>query len=269
MAPPVIWGLDLAEMQWYKFGSKYMFKNRDYHLRRTKFIVYQCALIFCVVSESLGTAALSDMLDAQDFVKGLDHNVYVYNNDYIGVASFNIFAGVFVAFIFGAAFFFDLFWPARRESRAVMLAWQICGVLAVAFMTGTAFALTVITAMRCQYFRSADGIPFTAAYGQSLLSQFKKDGGTPLCYRDNGRAVAAVVFVWLGFLSVVGSCILLFMSISHYKKLGPYSTHARPTVEEKDPEAGHLSEAEIHEPQHPAAVHQAPAVNDQVDGAAT
>ena len=59
MAPPVIWGLDLAEMQWYKFGSNYMFRNRDYHLRRTKFIVYQCALIFCVVSESLGTAALS------------------------------------------------------------------------------------------------------------------------------------------------------------------------------------------------------------------
>lgn len=56
---PVIWGLDLKEMQWYKFKSSYMFKNRDYHLRRTKFIVYQLALIFCVVSESLGTAALS------------------------------------------------------------------------------------------------------------------------------------------------------------------------------------------------------------------
>lgn len=56
---PVIWGLDLKEMQWGKFGNSYMWKNRDYHLRRTKFIIYQCALIFCVVSESLGTAALS------------------------------------------------------------------------------------------------------------------------------------------------------------------------------------------------------------------
>lgn len=36
-----------------------MFKNRDYHLRRTKFVVYQLAMILCVVSESLGTAALS------------------------------------------------------------------------------------------------------------------------------------------------------------------------------------------------------------------
>lgn len=55
---PVIWGLDLKEIQWSKFKSSYMW-NGDYHLRRTKFIVYQCALIFCVVSESLGTSALS------------------------------------------------------------------------------------------------------------------------------------------------------------------------------------------------------------------
>ena len=56
---PVIWGLDLRDMQWGKFKSSYMFGNRDYHLRRAKFIIYQCAMIFMVVSESIGTAALS------------------------------------------------------------------------------------------------------------------------------------------------------------------------------------------------------------------
>jgi len=56
---PVVWGLDLKEMQWGKFKSSYMFGNKDYHLRRTKFVVYQLALIFCVVSESLGTSVLS------------------------------------------------------------------------------------------------------------------------------------------------------------------------------------------------------------------
>jgi hypothetical protein len=54
----VIWGLDLREMQWGKFKGSYMF-NQDYHLRRTKMIVYQFAMILCVVSESVGTAALS------------------------------------------------------------------------------------------------------------------------------------------------------------------------------------------------------------------
>lgn len=55
----VIWGLDLRDMKWSMFKSSYMFGNKDYHLRRTKFVVYQIAMISCVVSESLGTAALA------------------------------------------------------------------------------------------------------------------------------------------------------------------------------------------------------------------
>src|SRR5712672_2398709 len=56
----VIWGLDLREIKWSKFKNSYMWNN-EYHLRRTKFIVYQIAMISCVVSESLGTAALSSI----------------------------------------------------------------------------------------------------------------------------------------------------------------------------------------------------------------
>ena len=54
----VVWGLDLREMQWSKFKSSYMF-NTTYHLRRSKMVVYQIAMILCVCSESVGTAALS------------------------------------------------------------------------------------------------------------------------------------------------------------------------------------------------------------------
>jgi hypothetical protein len=57
----IVWGLDLHEIQWNKFKGAKMF-NRAYHLRRTKMIVYQMAMIFCVVSESVGTAALSGTL---------------------------------------------------------------------------------------------------------------------------------------------------------------------------------------------------------------
>lgn len=56
----VIWGLDLHEIQWGKFKNSYMWNN-EYHMRRTKFVIYQLAMILCVVSESLGTAALSGM----------------------------------------------------------------------------------------------------------------------------------------------------------------------------------------------------------------
>jgi hypothetical protein len=54
----VVWGLDLKEMQWRKFKGSYMWGNM-YHQRRTRFIVYQLAMILCVVSESLGTDVLS------------------------------------------------------------------------------------------------------------------------------------------------------------------------------------------------------------------
>lgn len=59
----VLWGLDLREMQRGKFGNNYMWKNTEYHMRRTRFIIYQCAMILTVVSESLGTAALSGTFD--------------------------------------------------------------------------------------------------------------------------------------------------------------------------------------------------------------
>ena len=73
----VIWGLDLRDMQWGKFKYEYMFKNKDYHLRRTKFIVYQLAMICFVVSESIGTAAMSGM--ARLFVQLFDQNPFADN----------------------------------------------------------------------------------------------------------------------------------------------------------------------------------------------
>nr|POF03976.1 hypothetical protein CFP56_21732 [Quercus suber] len=256
---PVIWGLDLKEMQWGKFKSSYMFGNRDFHLRRTKFIVYQCALIFCVVSESLGTAVLSgefhiselsrhnresnrakhvynlDYIDQQSFIQRLDSNAQQHNNDYVGAASYNIFAGVFVAFIFGAAFFFDLFWPARKENFGVRLAWKICGVLSVIFFLSSALTLTVITATHPAYITGV-----SEARGRVLAGQFPKDGGVPIEYRRNGRAIAAVVFAWLGWVSVVGSCVLLFLSIDNTESgPGPMSKHTRDETA-TDPEAAYL-----------------------------
>lgn len=85
----VIWGLDLHDMQWSKFKSSYMFGNRDYHLRRTKFIIYQLAMILCVVSESIGTAALSKYVDQQDDIQRLHSSAQVHNDNFIGIASYS------------------------------------------------------------------------------------------------------------------------------------------------------------------------------------
>ncbi|OAL43499.1 hypothetical protein IQ07DRAFT_295244 [Pyrenochaeta sp. DS3sAY3a] len=214
----VIWGLDLKEMQWGKFKNSYMWNN-EYHLRRTKFIVYQLAMILCVVSESLGTAALSDYVDQQSFVSAINPNATVHNNNFIGIASFNIFVGIYVATIFGSAFFFDLFWPERVESRAVKLAWRICSVFACLLTLACALAYTEIVARGHAY---VSGVG--AEEAQALLAAY---GGSPLRYRDNGRAIASVVFLWPGMVATFASTYILWRSLTHIDAYGPKSTHAR------------------------------------------
>ncbi|KAF2503302.1 hypothetical protein BU16DRAFT_546299 [Lophium mytilinum] len=223
----VIWGLDLREIQWWKFKSSYMWNN-EYHLRRTKFIVYQIAMIFCVVSESLGTAALSDYIDQQDYVETHNSNIFLHNDDFIGAASYNIFVGVFVATIFGAGFFFDLFWPERHESYAVKLAWRICAILASIFALSTALTLTIIVATH--------RVGVSGLEGAGARPLALKRGLTPFQYRKNGRAIASVVFIWPGFLGTVASTFLLWKSYAHNEEFGPKSTHARGEVDPKDKE---------------------------------
>lgn len=84
-----------------------------------------------------------DYVDQQNGIQTREPRALVHNDDFVGIASYNIFVGVAVATIFGAGFFFDLFWPERHESNSVRLAWKICAV-AVSFMAfADAIALTV------------------------------------------------------------------------------------------------------------------------------
>ncbi|EIM82715.1 uncharacterized protein STEHIDRAFT_149149 [Stereum hirsutum FP-91666 SS1] len=211
----VIWGLNLKEIQFWKFKGSYMF-NQEYHLRRTKMIVYQMAMIFCVVSESLGTAALSDYANQQRFVTRTSSSSE-YNDDFIGIASFNIFVGVFVATIFGAGFFFDLFWPKRHESNAVRLAWKICAILACIMGLADAIALTFIVATRRATIFGPD-----ASEALALLNSSAKVNPA-LIYRENPRALASVIFIWPGWVSTIGSTFILFRSHKHDERLGPMS----------------------------------------------
>jgi len=204
-------------MQWWKFKSSYMW-NKDYHLRRTKFIVYQLAMICTVVSESLGTAALSDYVDQQDFVAKNSPGATVHNDNFVGMASYNIFVGIYVATIFGSAFFFDLFWPERKEAPGVKLAWRVCSIFACLLTLASALGLTVIVATKSAYVTGTD-----SATATRLLAEY---GGSPLRYRDNGRAIASVVFEWPGMVATIASTWILWHSLQHIDAYGPKSKHA-------------------------------------------
>ncbi|KAI9797252.1 MAG: hypothetical protein M1833_005548 [Piccolia ochrophora] len=211
----VIWGLDLKEMQWGKFKGSYMFNN-VYYLRRWKMIIYQCAMILCVCSESVGTAALSEYVDQQNAIENANSSAGVYNNDFVGIASFNIFVGVAIATIFGAAFFFDLFWPERHESKSVRLAWKISAVVVCFMALADALAFTVIVARNSA---SINGVDSEAT--ADLLSQYPSPS---LVYRHFAKAIAAVVLLWPGWIFTIASTVILFKSHQHDDEFGPFTS---------------------------------------------
>lgn len=135
---------------------------------------------------------VADYVDQQKFVARLNSNVTVHNNNFIGIASFNIFVGIYVATIFGSAFFFDLFWPERRESQGVKMAWKVCSVFACMLTLACALAYTYIVASQSAYVTGTN-----ATDAQRLLALY---GGSPLKYSSNGRAIASVVFLWPGMI---------------------------------------------------------------------
>jgi len=218
---PTLWGLDLRQIHPNKFKSSYMWNN-VYHLRRTKFIVYQLAMVFCVISESVGTAALSNYRDqAKDIERlGLPGGTE-WSGDYIGVASYNIFNGIFVACVFGAAFFFDLIFPERREDRGIRRAWKWSAVATCFTTLASAIAMTVIFSTRSS---RIDGTPEQQAYITQVL---RDNGADPLKYSENKLTKASLAFIWPGWVACLAATWVLWKSDKWVVKNGPWSASER------------------------------------------
>ncbi|CZT40771.1 uncharacterized protein RSE6_00422 [Rhynchosporium secalis] len=209
----IIWGLDLREIQWRKFKGSHMF-SPIYHLQKTKMIVYQIAMILCVCSESVGTASLSDYVDQQDGIsRRSGGRARIHNNDIVGIFSYNIFVGIAVATIFGSGFFFDLFWPERRESLSVKWAWKISSVVVSIMALADAVALTVIVAT---YSAHISGVsPEEAAVW------FQSNPKPDRVYRHYSYNVGSVVLLWPGVVASFASTYIMWKSIQHNDIHGP------------------------------------------------
>ncbi|CED84514.1 hypothetical protein [Phaffia rhodozyma] len=216
---PVIWGLDLKEIHPRKFKHSYMFA-KTYHLQRIKFIIYQAAMILCVVGESLITSSIDDYIKQERAVRGIDKQIQYHNNDIVGIGSYTIFCGVAVATVFGAGFFFDLFWPERHESKLVKLAWRYSAVFVTVALLADCLAQTVIVARGSVHVTGVD-----EATKQLALAAYPTP---PLRFRDYGRSVASCVFLWVGWVFTVYSTILLWQSYAYNARWGsPKARHVR------------------------------------------
>lgn len=138
--------------------------------------------------------SLLDYVKEQSRIQHLHSSARVHNDDFVGIASYNIFVGVAVATIFGAAFFFDLFWPERYEPWNIRLSWKISAVVVTIMGLTDALGMTVIVA------RHRATITANTA---DQLAIAREVINPPLIYRHNGRAIASVVLLWPGWLATV------------------------------------------------------------------
>ncbi|KAF4631030.1 hypothetical protein G7Y89_g7103 [Cudoniella acicularis] len=99
--------------------------NREYRLRRTKMVIYQIAMILCVISESVGAAALSDYVDQQDGISTRSRGrALVQNNDFIGITSYNILLASPWPPYSGAPFSSIFSSPKGRKARLAYIMWK-------------------------------------------------------------------------------------------------------------------------------------------------
>jgi uncharacterized membrane protein len=161
---------------------------------------------------------LADYVKEQNLIERLHSSAAVHNDDFVGIAAYNIFCGVTVATVFGAAFFFDLFFPERYEPRNIRWAWRLSAVFVTLCTIGDALAFTVIV---------ATGKATITADTEDAEQIALQHINPPLVYRHNGRAIAATVFLWLGLMGTIASCILLWLYYNHLDTYGPKSQTAR------------------------------------------
>ena len=135
-------------------------------------------------------------MDQQSEIERLHSSARVYNDNFVGIASYNIFVGIYIATIFGAAFFFDLFFPERWEPVNIRWWWRACAIFGCVMCLADALAFTVIVAC---YKSTITASSVDAA----AIAQEKLHHDPNLVYRHNGKAVASIVFLWIGLVSTI------------------------------------------------------------------
>jgi hypothetical protein len=99
---------------------------------------------------------------------------------------------------------------------------------------------------------------------QTQKELFDAQGNKPIpgSYKNNPRAVASVVFLWVGFVATVGSTYILFASYKHNAQYGPKTAHLR-REEESNAEKGmavpdnqrYSNNTVVEEPMQPEVAH--------------
>ncbi|KIJ23560.1 hypothetical protein M422DRAFT_217497 [Sphaerobolus stellatus SS14] len=206
-------------MSWSAFGHKNMFNPR-WHLRKERFsksmIFYCLAMLISLAAECTATYSLTKYEHHQTNIERLSNfTAQVHNNNLIDAEITTIVFCVLVATLFGADFFFLLFWPKRTYPRWYNITKKI---LAVIITAGMLAAAIVSNAVVTKHSETITGVSPETAQGYVDL-YFRP----PLKYRTWSVNVAYVVLLWIAFAFTAASTVLMFLAVDHEQRYGPES----------------------------------------------
>jgi hypothetical protein len=197
-------GFNLKEMHWSAFRSRNMF-DRRYPLRRERFIFYQLAMILALVAECTATYSLSKYEDLQINMETLYtsqngfpiqppyERIHLYQNDLIDAQIITIVFCVLVACIFGADFFFLLFFPTRIYPMWYNVARRGMALIICAGLVAASLLSTVVVATRSAILSRS-----TREVYREAVEFFYRP---PLRYASFPTNIAYVVMLWLATMS--------------------------------------------------------------------
>ncbi|GAA5926335.1 hypothetical protein JCM1841_005537 [Sporobolomyces salmonicolor] len=205
---PIIWGFDLSELSFHAFSSREMFDPR-WHLRRERFVAYQLAMLICLAAECTATYSLDKYEDLQTHIqeRWAAEGAHVYQNDIIDMQIVLIVMCVMVACLYGADFFFLLQFPRRRYPKWYQSTKKACAIIITLGVFAAALGSTIVVARNSAKIEHVSDAVAAAAAAYYFRP--------PLQYNKWAVNIAYVVLVWIGWVAVVISTILMFMAADY------------------------------------------------------
>jgi len=214
----VIWGFDLSQMSWGAFNHRNMFNPR-WHLRKERFIVYQLAMLISLAAECTATYSLSKYEDHQTHIeKASNFTAHVHNNDLIAAEVLTIVFCVFVATLFGADFFFLLFWPKRSYPRWYNITKKILAVGITAGMLAAAIMSNTVITRHSEFITGV-----SPQIAQDYVNIYFRP---PLEYKKWSVNIAYLVLLWIAWVFTLASTVLMFIATDYDERYGPEAMDA-------------------------------------------
>jgi len=208
-------------------------------------------MLLSLVAECTATYSLSKYESHQSHIEQLSgYTASVHNNDIIGAAIVTIVFCVLVATLFGADFFFLVFWPRRVYPRWYNTTKKVLAVVITLGMAASALLSTIIVATHASFIT---GVSQAAA--QQYTQVYSRP---PLVYRRFPQNIVWVVLIWPAFLSTLASTIIMFISVAHDEEFGTNPREGEPLQSNND--SGNLLPEKPAEKQAGVGIPRAPPV---------